>query len=252
MRGPTTKRRNLFGMLTGLLTGSALVGTARAQEADEFPEPWITTETGRNGKTIRKVVIDVAVLGHTNYDNEYAAHNRHPDYANRVEDVEAFRAGYRQSDLRGSSYYHEGVVYPGFTIPEPTEPRQVVWEFSQEPIGTFFDRGWAVINYKEDGPYVPRPDPHLLSHTDYFLGGVVSREDPTPTDMIATVGLQHTNYPASFLRAIVGGTGRFSGARGQMIQDQLGNNSSVLQGNFVPPGVEVPSPNFRVTFELEI
>lgn len=192
---------------------------------------------------------DVAVLGHTSYDNEAAAANRHPDYAKRV--PERFMEGFMKSDLRGGMQYHEGLIYPGGTISAPKGRREVVWRFERPPIGTFFDRGWVVINNKSEPPFVPRPEPHLLSHTDYYLGGVVVAGNLTPPDMIATVGLQHDDHDkAVFLRAVVGGTGRFATARGQMRQSSLGYNTSQLRGSFLPDGLTVPSPNFRIRFEL--
>tara|TARA_R110002110_G_scaffold205066_1_gene416763 strand:- start:167055 stop:167777 length:723 start_codon:yes stop_codon:yes gene_type:complete len=198
-----------------------------------------------------EVEIDVAVLGHTNYDNEEGAHNRDPDYAAQVKDPKKFREAYKKSDLRGSSFYHEGLIYPAGTISKPKDGRDVNWDFDAEPIGTFFDRGWAIINNRSDGPYVARPDPHLLSHTDYYLGGVVGPDNLTPPDMIATVGLQHNDgMSGQYLRAVVGGTGKYATVSGQMVQTPWGNNSSILQGRFLPEGAKPPSPNFRIKFEL--
>lgn len=229
-------RRRLLGAL-GL--GGALAATALAKN--------------RGAASTAPLVLeyDVAVLGHTNYDNEDGAWNRDPDYVGRVPDPKKFREAFRRSDLRGSSFYHEGLIYPGGTIPAPKDPMEVNWNFEKPPMGTFFDRGWVVINNRADAPFVPRPNPHLLSHTDYYLGGVVSEENLTPTDMIAVVGLQHnTGNVGSFLRAVVGGTGRFAGVRGQLVQTYCGNNGSQLRGLFLPDGVKVPSPNFRLRFEL--
>lgn len=230
------RRRLLSGLGIGLGAGG-LVGSAAAAAA----------ATAKSGKL--ELTYDIAILGHTNYDNEEGAIHRHPDYANQVK--ERFREGYLQSDLRGSSYYHEGLIYPGGTFPEPKGEREINWDFKLPPLGTFFDRGWVVINNRSDAPYVPRPNPHLLGHTDYYLGGVVSDANLTPADMIAVVGLQHDNSGKGvFLRAVLGGTGRFAGVRGQMRQYGAGHNSSQLQGRFLPPGMQVPSPNFRVKFEL--
>lgn len=235
--------RRQFLTLLGLGAGAAALAAAEKNET--------SVAAARPAGKPLVLEYDVAVLGHTNYDDESGAHNRHPDYANRVK--ERFREGFRQSDVRGASFYHEGVIYPAGTIPKPKDPKEVNWKFEKSPLGTFFDRGWVTINNRSDGPYVPRPDPHLLSHTDYYLGGVVTPENMTPTDMIATVGLQHHNGgTATFLRAIVGGTGRFANVRGQMWQTHWGNNSSVLQGLFIPDGVKPPSPNFRIKFELYV
>lgn len=231
-------RRSLLSGLGLGLGATALASSAAA--ADKAAKPGMI-----------KLTIDVAVLGHTNYDNEYAAVNRDAAYASRAK--EGFRESFAKSDLRGSSFYHEGLIYPGGTFSQPKDSREVNWNFEKEPIGTFFDRGWVVINNKSDGPYVPRPNPHLLSHTDYYLGGVVSEEDLTPTDMIATVGLQHDNSGKGvFLRAVVGGTGKYATVRGQMRQYAMGHNTSNLRGDFIPAGAKVPSPNFRIDFELYV
>lgn len=242
MKNTNSLRRRLLGSLGLGIGAGAMAGLpARAGNGS----------SGKDGRI--EIEYDVAVLGHTNYDDESGAHNRHPDYANRVADPAKFRQAFRQSDLRGSTFFHEGLIYPAGTIPTPKDPHDVVWNFEKPPIGTFFDRGWVVINNRSDGPYVPRPDPHLLSHTDYYLGGVVSPSNMTPPDMIATVGLQHDNGgKGTFLRAVVGGTGKYATVRGQIWQTHLGNNSSILQGLFIPDGVKPPSPNFRIRFELHV
>lgn len=204
-------------------------------------------------KTMRHetLVIDVAVLGHTNYDNESGAANLHPDYVNRVKGKS--RDGFLKSDTRGSMFYFEGVIYPGGTIPDPSadDPDGVIWDFPKEPMGTFFDRGWVVINNKSDGPYVARPDPHLLSHADYYLGGIVGPDNLTPTDMIATVGLENGTPPNDVVtRAVVGGTGRYATASGQVVQRRVGRNTTPIRGLDLPYGFEPPSPNYRLTFDL--
>lgn len=229
-------RRQLLATLGIGAGASALAATAGAT----------TTAIGKNHL---ELTIDVAVLGHTSYDDESGALNRHPDYVSR--DPQKSRDGFKKSDLRGTSFFHEGLVYPGGTIAEPKTPRDVQWNFEKPPQGTFFDRGWVLINNLAEPPYVPRTEPHLLSHTDYYLGGVVGSDNLTPSDMIATVGMQHDNSGAgTFLRAVVGGTGKYATVRGQLWQTHWGNNSSALQGAYLPPGVKIPSPNFRIRFEL--
>lgn len=241
-----------LGLGAGALAGAAAANAAPAAGVRGANGAPAAGTRGANASGAPLVLeYDVAVLGHTNYDNEDGAWHRDPAYANRSKDPKEFREGFKRSDLRGSIFFHEGVIYPGGTIPDPKTPMDVNWNFETPPIGTFFDRGWVVINNKADPPYEPRPNPHLLSHTDYYLGGIVSEKDLTPTDMIATVGLQHNNgNVGTFLRAVVGGTGRFANVRGQLVQTHLGNNSSKLQGLFLPDGLTVPSPNFRLRFEL--
>ncbi len=225
----------------GLMIGGGVLGGAASGLRAESEGEW-KRET---------LVIDVAVLGHTNYDNEGGAANLHSDYANRVPGKT--HEGYLQSDLRGSMFYFEGLVYPGGTIPDPSpdDPDGVIWDFPVEPMGTFFDRGWVTITHKSTGPYKARPDPHLLSHADYYLGGVVSEDNLTPTDMIATVGLENGTPPNDVVtRAVVGGTGRFASVSGQVVQRRIGRNNTPLRGLDLPFGKEPPSPNYRLTFEL--
>lgn len=234
-------RRGLLKWL-GLGLGAGALGSTAARAQQESSGPRWRSE---------RVEIDVAVLGHTNYDNEDGAANRHPDYANRVQGRS--QDGFLQSDIRGSTFYFEGLVYSGGTIPDPSEeePDGVVWDFESPPIGSFFDRGWVLINNKSDGPYIPRPDPHLLSHADYYLGGVVGPENLTPNDMLATVGMENGTPPNDVVtRAVVGGTGRYSTARGQVVQRRIGRNTTRIRGLDLPGGFEPPSPNFRLTFEL--
>ncbi len=197
------------------------------------------------------LIVEVAILGHTNYSNRDGAANMHPDLRDGTPG--RTRAGFQQSDVRGSVQYHEGLIYPGGTIPAPTSKRDVTWNFPQAPLGTMFDRGWIVINNRASGPYVPRPDPHLLSYTDFYLGGVVGADNLTPEDMLVVVGLQHDNEQVDprFLRAIIGGTGRFATACGQVIQKPWGYNSSRLRGlPGADAGAEPPAPNFRFEFEI--
>ncbi|MCB1677068.1 MAG: hypothetical protein KDI16_00110 [Halioglobus sp.] len=99
-----------------------------------------------------EVEIDVAILGHTNYDNQEGATNRHPHYANQVKDPLAFREGYLHSDLRGSSYFHESLIYPAGTIPQPKDGGDVNWKFDSEPWAPFLIADWAIINNRSDGP----------------------------------------------------------------------------------------------------
>ncbi len=197
------------------------------------------------------VEVDVAVLGHTNYSNRRGAWNMHRDFRDDVPD----RAlqGFRQSDVRGTTFYFEGLVYAAGTIPEPPEDdyNAVVWRFDQAPMGSFFSRGWVIINNRTDAPDGPRPDPHLISFADYYLGATVSAQDLTPTDMLTTTGMENGVPPHDIVvRAVAGGTGRFATAKGSVSQRRIGRNSTGLRGLALPSGVSPPSPNFRLRFEL--
>lgn len=91
----------------------------------------------------------------------------------------------------------------------------------------------------------------MLSHADYYLGGVLGPDNLTPTDMIATVGLENGTPPFDVVtRAVTGGTGKYATATGQVTQRRVGRNTSPLRGLDLPYGKEPPSPNFRLTFDL--
>ncbi len=217
-----------LGGLLGLGTGAA-----RAQEP---------SAPSLGGPRREQVVIDIAVLGHTNYSNDGGAANKLPG-----------REGWAETDARGTNYYFEGLVYPGGTIPEASadDPDGVTWDFGVEPMGSFFNRGWVIINNKSDGPYVPRKDPHLLSHCDYYLGGVVGEDNLTPTDMLQSTGMENGVPPDDVVvRAVTGGTGRFATARGQVTQRRVGRNTTPLRGMPFPLPEPPKSPNFRLTFDL--
>jgi hypothetical protein len=199
-------------------------------------------QTDRPPLSRESLVIDIAVLGHTNFSDDSGAANKKPGFSN-----------FRQSDARGTMYYYEGLVYAGGTIPEPSsdDPDGHVWDFEAKPIGTFFNRGWIIINNKSDGPYTPRPHPHLLSHTDYYLGGVVGPDNLTPKDMLQSVGMENGEPPDDYVRrAVTGGTGRFASVRGEVVQKRLGRNSTGLRGMPAPPEFLPPAPNYRLTFDL--
>tara|TARA_R110002110_G_scaffold205066_1_gene416766 strand:+ start:170862 stop:171590 length:729 start_codon:yes stop_codon:yes gene_type:complete len=235
-------RREFLGAF-GTAVGAGLLGAFQPKANAAGPQ-W-RQET---------LVLDVAILGHTNYDNEVGATNLHPDYAARTPGKSV--DGFRESDLRGSTFYFEGLIYPGGTIPTPkeTDPNGidgVNWDFEQEPMGSLFDRGWVIINNKGDGPYEKRPDPHLLGHADYYTGGVVGPDNLTPTDMLTTVGLENGTPPYDVVtRSVIGGTGKYATASGIVTQRRIGRNTSKLRGLDLPYGKEPPSPNFRLTFEL--
>jgi len=127
----------------------------------------------------------------------------------------------------------------------------VVWNFAKPPIGSYFNRGWIMINNKTDPPYERREHPHLLSHADCYLGGVVGPDNLSPTDMLQTTGTEHGEPPRDTVRrAVTGGTGRFASVRGEVIQTSLGRNTLPLRGMPVPRPEPPLSPNYRLTFNL--
>lgn len=206
-----------------------------------------------------QMVVDMAVLGHTD-----AA-----DDSGRI--GERGSQNYFGIDVRGDTYFVEGLLYPGGTIPAPTvatrispmpdvPPRlnnAVVWDFrAAAPIGHHFNRGWVLINGNPQpgrdtrGTIVEsaRTAPHLLS-THNFLLGVLAPPDLSPP-MLVTAGIENGNDPDDefVVRAVTGGTGPFRFARGTVRQERIGRNTTLLRT--FSKFRDVHAPNYRFTFTL--
>lgn len=207
------------------------------------------------------LVLDMAVLGASDA----------PDPAGRIGPRDS--QDYFAIDVRGDSYFVEGLLYPGGTIPAPTIPatlsvfpkappklnNAVTWDFTRaRPIGSHFNRGWVLINgSREPGrdtrgtPVDPgRQVPHLLSTHSFFLG--LFGPDTLSPPSLVTKGVENGNDPDAELvtRAIAGGTGPFRFARGQVHQARIGRNTTRLR-SFSKLG-DVLAPNYRFTFTLRL
>ena len=252
-------------LLQWMAAGAAAGNAATAAPADLHQPPaaplsdW-AANAGRDG--LLRFAVEIAVLGHTDA----------PNSAGRIGDPRSQE--YFAMDSRGDSYYCEGLVYPGATMPPPTIPtaisvfphaplkvhNQVVWDFKSpvKPIGHWFNRGWILINGNPT-PYTDpsgtvvetrRLEPHLLSeHT--FLFGMLQPNNLSPETLI-TSGVENGNDPdiETVTRAVVGGTGRFAHASGQVVQTRLGRNTTVLR-SFANKG-DVKAPNYRLVFDLRL
>lgn len=207
------------------------------------------------------LTIDMAVLGHTDA----------PDPSGRIGPKDSQK--YFVIDVRGDSYFVEGLLYPGGTIPRPTVPtrlsvfpnappklnNEIVWDFTRaKPIGHHFNRGWVLINGSEppgtDTRGTPidagRTVPHLLSTHSFVLGAF--GPDSLSPPMLVTGGVENGNDPDDevVVRAVKGGTGPFRFARGEVRQDRIGRNTTGLR-SFSQAG-DVFSPNYRFTFTLKL
>ena len=135
-------------------------------------------------------------------------------------------------DVQGSPFFAEGYLYPEGTISSdgfiPTDEGR---------IGTFLCRGHLLLS-------PARPEPHLATHQEYYFGELTSF--PVVGDMLASEGIEGRNtYPWETLRSVTGGTGQYRGARGQVLQRQIGVNSTADEfGN--------PAPVHRFEFDFDL
>lgn len=213
----TVGRRSLLRQ--GLLAAGAgaalpLMGTAAAGATTRKP-----AKSRLRPGDLRREVYDVALLGDTllivpgpNIDN---------------------------GDLRGTTYYVEGPIYPGFTI--PTE--QTGWDPSQhtaQEIGRWLDIGSFMS-------FPGRPNPHLYGTMTHIFG-LITADNNFPVDQVCSIGTEssRTQDTLPSTRSIAGGAGRYIGASGQITL--FGNGSNVTVSDVL--GRSGPAPNLRFFFDF--
>ncbi len=139
-------------------------------------------------------------------------------------------------DLRGSTFSVEGSIYPEGTIEggDDFDPA------SAEAIGRWFCRGWFLINPE-------RPEPHVITTQEYVVGAIEEGRLFPPDQLVSsgTEGSEDEKQPP--IRSVIGGTGRYLGAKGGVHQYLNGTNTTRIEGLGPDP---IPAPNFRFVFEL--
>lgn len=135
------------------------------------------------------------------------------------------------SDFR-YAFSVEGWIYPEGTIPGDGFLPTV-----EGSIGTWFCKGWIIID-------ADRSEPHVLSTQDYVLGPILP-DSLFPPDSLASSGTEGTVTDQVGIRAVTGGTGAYLAAHGAVTQANHGVNTTVLAD-----GLGDPAPNFRFTFDL--
>jgi hypothetical protein len=204
---PIVDRRRLLGR--GLLLGGAGIAGSALAAAPALPASADETRT---------TVFEVAMLGNT--------HRLilGPEVAN--------------FELRGSTFYVEGIIYPAGTI--AAAPGFDPAAHQDKAVGHWFNSGWFMA-----GP--DRPQPHRFSLQQHVFG-LITPADLFPVDQISSQGTEssHTQDFLPSTRAITGGAGRYLGATGQITQ--YGHGTNVTSVNIL--GRVVPAPNFRFIFKL--
>lgn len=161
----------------------------------------------------RSLVLDVACLGHTFAPNDGGALDL---------------AG---GDLRGISFCVEGLVFPAWSIPNGVE---FDLESAPPSTGNWFCRGWFIS-------HPGRPLPYTMNIQDYLLEPLTG-DNLWPSDTLTTQGPE--GVPETFIRSIIGGTGRYRRAQGEEVMETIGTNSSIL--NVTGEN----APTFRFHFDL--
>jgi hypothetical protein len=139
-----------------------------------------------------------------------------------------------EGDLRGSTFFVEGLLYPGGHIPDgdgfvPT---------TDGAIGHWFCRGHLIMN-------PGRGEPHIMSNQEYVFG-LLGADNLFPSDMITSVGLEGANEDfVRMHRSVTGGTGKYRAAMGECVEYTVGVNSTVMADD--------PSSNaFNIRFEFDL
>lgn len=143
----------------------------------------------------------------------------------------SFLANPAAGDLRGIAFSVEGAIYPDGTIPMGAgfDPA------SATAIGTWVCRGWLIL-------WPGRPAPNAITTQEYYLG-VLAPDNPSPEHQLVSSGTE--GGVPSTARSVLGGTGRYRGARGEVVQDVIGTNTTILNV------VNEPAPNFRFQFRFQ-
>lgn len=141
------------------------------------------------------------------------------------------------SPAYGAPFLVEGFVFTDGTIPQGEDG----WDHtSVSAVGTWICRGWLIIRDE-------RPSPQAVTTQQYHFEPI-GDDVLAPPDQLVSEGVEGADESGwSVVRAVAGGTGRFSGARGEVIQQHIGTNIS-----FAGPGGSLleAGPNFRFEFHL--
>lgn len=140
--------------------------------------------------------------------------------------------GNEEGDLSGNTFYVEGNVYEEGTIEgDGFDPE------SADPIGLWVCRGFFMITKA-------RTEPHVITTQEYIIGAI-RKNRLFPPDTLTSSGTEGSDAEEQApVRSVIGGTGRYAGASGVVIQNGNGKNTTTLRG------VGDKAPNFRFVFTL--
>ncbi len=196
------------GIVSGLVLGSAALGAGAVGGL-------ASRANAGSGFRRKTLVVEVACLGETWSENSRG---------NPANDA----------DFRGA-YVIEGWIYPEGTIKgDGFIPRQ------DGSIGRWICRGAVLVN-------ASRQEPHTSANTEYYFGRM-TQDNQFPRNSIFSVGLEGTtDRSLTSWRAVIGGTGEYLGALGEMGEQLIAFNTSIFAD-----GSGDPAPCWRSSFDLRI
>ena len=181
---------------------------------------WKPSKAHANRGRGSSLVVDVACLGHTM----------------ALDTASALPPGFiPPNEMRGASFYVEGAMYPQGVIPAGQNGFDPA-EHTDSMIGHWLCRGWLMNDAN-------RPNPHGIT-TQEYLFGLIDASDPAPSPEDTLVSSGTEGGGMLFTRAVVGGSGQYKHARGQVVQETLGRNATILNV------LGVPAPSFRFYFDF--
>jgi hypothetical protein len=194
--------------------GALWSGRPTAAQGDAAQSETAQSEDGELRKADH--VIDVACQGHTFRPFFPEGSTPPPDLGG--------------TDSRGGSFFVEGLIYRAGTIKQGPG----VDPFGEQAIGQWFCRGWFMA-------HLDRPFPHVIT-TQEYLFGIITPDNLSPRHTLASSGVEGGFKLAH--RAVIGGSGRYRRARGDVRQLTIGSNTTEL----VPGALD--APNFRFFFRF--
>lgn len=184
--------------------------------------------------TRRKLLVGGSVLAGAALTGSLSAAQAHPEDILTLDvacDGRTFRltrmdpTATDQVPTRGDTFIVNGKIYPGGTVETglsgPDQPGS---------IGTWICRGWFYVEDFTD----PEQVPHVITTQLYLLddgNGLVSNGEEG--------GIKTR-------RAIIGGMGRWADIKGDVTQEDAGENDTLLDFGFA----ELPAPNIRFVFSM--
>ena len=157
-------------------------------------------------------------------------------------DVACLGNKWRHSDpimKQGPDDFRAGFSVEGLMYPEGTVPPEGFVPTRDGAIGHWICRGWVIIDRD-------RGEPHATTVQEYMFD-LMTPDELFPTTALTSSGIEGTVTSQRSTRSVIGGTGDYFGATGQVTQRHNGTNTTVFFD-----GSNDPAWNFIFDFDLLI